>query len=161
MDRLLLGRLDPSDLIQETLLEAFRDFPHFAGQTQRDLMGWLRKILVRNLADQCKHHKAKARDLHRQQSLEALIDHSRSTAQEALAGGTSSPSAQASRREEALLLADALARLPADYREVLVLRHWQQLSFKDVADRMQRTSGAVRMLWARALERLQHELERP
>jgi RNA polymerase sigma-70 factor (ECF subfamily) len=161
MDRFLLGRVDPSDLIQETLLEAFRDFPRFGGQTERDLTAWLRKILVRNLADQVKHHKAQARDVHRQQSLEALLENPCSAAQGALAGGMSSPSSQASRREEAVRLADALARLPADYREVLVLRHWQQLGFNEVAARMQRSPGAVRMLWARALERLQRELEQP
>jgi RNA polymerase sigma-70 factor, ECF subfamily len=161
MDRFLLGRLDSSDLIQETLLEAFRDFAGFGGDTERDLMAWLRKILVRNLADQCKHHKAQARDVHRQESLEALIENPPSAAQDALAGGISSPSSQASRQEEAVRLADALARLPADYREVLVLRHWQQLRFEDVAARMRRSPGAVRMLWTRALERLQRELERP
>jgi RNA polymerase sigma-70 factor (ECF subfamily) len=161
MDRFLRSRLDPSDVVQETLLEALRDFPQFVGATERDLMAWLRKILVRNLADQCKRHKAQARDLHRQESLEVLLDHSCAAAHEALAGGISSPSTQAARREETVLLANALARLPADYREVLVLRHLQQLPFNEVAERMQRSSGAVRMLWTRALERLQRELEKP
>jgi DNA-directed RNA polymerase specialized sigma24 family protein len=52
----LRARLDPSDLVRETLLEAYRDFPRFAGGTEKELMAWLRRILVRNLADQVKRH---------------------------------------------------------------------------------------------------------
>jgi RNA polymerase sigma-70 factor (ECF subfamily) len=160
IDTFLRARLDPSDLVQETLLEAVRDFRQFAGGTEKELTAWLRKILARNLADQLKRHKTQARDAHRQESLDVLLDNSSLLAEQALARGISSPSMQASKREEAVLLADALARLPADYRDVLVLRHLQQLKFEEVAERMKRSSGAVRMLWTRALERLQRELEK-
>ena len=68
------------------------------------------------------------------------------------------PGSQASHREEVVLLADALERLPPDYREVIVLRNLQHLPFEEVAQRMGRKSGAVRMLWARALEKLTEEM---
>jgi RNA polymerase sigma-70 factor (ECF subfamily) len=71
------------------------------------------------------------------------------------------PSELAIRREQSVVLADALARLPDDYREVIVLRHLERIEFSEVAARMGRSSGAVRMLWARALERLRVELESP
>lgn len=116
IDRNLRARCDASDLVQETLMEAHRDFPGFAGSTEKELVVWLRRILVRNLADQVKRHKAQARDLQRQESLEALLERSCAAMQDALARGISSPSAQACRREEAVLLADALARLPPDVR---------------------------------------------
>ena len=161
IDLALRVRLDPSDLVQETLLEAHRDFPQFAGTSEKEMVAWLRRILVRNLADQVKHHKAQARTWQRQESLEGLLDRSCLEVQDALAQGVSSPSAQASRREQAVLLADALARLPADYREVIVLRNLQGLKFEEIANRLGRSAGAVRMLWARSLEKLHRLLENP
>jgi RNA polymerase sigma-70 factor, ECF subfamily len=154
IDLTLRVRLDASDLVQETLLEAFRDFQQFAGSTEKELVAWLRRILVRNLADQVKHHKAQARNWGRQESLEALLDRSSSAAEQALSRGISTPSAQAARREQAVLLADALARLPPDYREVIVLRNLEHLKFEEIAARLGRSAGAVRMLWSRALEKL-------
>jgi RNA polymerase sigma-70 factor (ECF subfamily) len=117
-------------------------------------MAWLRQILVRNLADQIKRLRTAGRDWQRQESLEMLLDRSSLELERALANGISSPSAQASRREQAVLLADALARLPPDYREVIVLRNLEHRKFDDIAQRMGRSSGAARMLWARALEKL-------
>ena len=157
-DKQLRVRCDDSDLVQETLVEALRDFAGFAGTTEKELLAWLRRILVRNLADQVKHNKAQSRNWQRQQSLEELLDRSCLAVHEALAKGISSPSARASRREESLRLADALACLPADYREVIVLRHLQNLKFEQIAVRMGRSAGATRMLWARALEKLHGEL---
>jgi RNA polymerase sigma-70 factor (ECF subfamily) len=156
----LRARLDPSDLVQETLLEAHRDFPRFAGGTENELMAWLRRILVRNLADQIKRYQTQKRYWKRQESLEKLLDRSSAEAHEALTRGISTPSAQAARREHAALLADALAQLPPDYRDVILLRNLDKLPFDAIAARMNRSSGAVRMLWARALEKLSQLLHR-
>jgi RNA polymerase sigma-70 factor (ECF subfamily) len=152
-------RLDPSDLVQETFLEAHRDFARFAGQTEGEVVAWLRRILVHNLADQVKRHRARGRDYRRQESLEAKLERSSLDVQEALAVGLSTPSVRARRREQAVVLADALAELPEDYREVIVLRHVERLKFDEIAARMGRSSGAVRMLWTRALEKLHRLLE--
>ena len=70
----------------------------------------------------------------------------------------SSPSQQASRREQAVLVADALERLPEDYREVLLLRHWEGLTFIAIAQRMGRSEDAIEKLWLRALGRLRREM---
>jgi RNA polymerase sigma-70 factor (ECF subfamily) len=153
-------RLDPSDLVQETFLEAHRDFPRFEGSTERELLAWLRRILARNLADFARRQKAGLRDYRRQESLEAILERSNARMQQALAAAASSPSAAAARREEAVLLADALSGLPPDHREVIVLRNLERLRFDEVAARMGRSPGAVRMLWTRALERLSGALER-
>jgi RNA polymerase sigma-70 factor (ECF subfamily) len=152
-------RLDPSDLVQETFLEAHRDFPRFEGSTEPELLAWLRRILARNLADQARHQKAGLRDIRRQESLEMVLERSNARMQQALVASASSPSAAAARREQAVLLADALARLPPDYREVIILRNLERLRFDQVAARMSRSTGAVRMLWTRALERLSGALE--
>jgi RNA polymerase sigma-70 factor (ECF subfamily) len=159
LGRVLRLRLDPSDLVQETFLDAHRDFAQFTGAGEPELIAWLRRTLVRNLADQARRHRAPGRDPRREESLEAMLERSGDDAHEVLAGRLPSPSAQASRRERAVLLADALAALPADYREVILLRNFEHLPFDQVAAHMERSPGAVRMLWARALERLAGALE--
>jgi RNA polymerase sigma-70 factor (ECF subfamily) len=152
-------KLEPSDLVQETFLKAHREFPTFAGNGEPELIAWLRKILAHNLADQVKHHRRKTRDLKRQESLDALLERSGITIQDALASRASSPSEGAVRREQAVLLADAVTQLPPDYREVFILRTLEHVPFDQIAIKMNRSQGAVRMLWSRALERLNQMLE--
>ena len=152
-------RLDPSDLVQEVFLKAHREFAGFAGRGEPELVAWLRQILVRALADQARHHRRQARDHRRQESLEAMLDRSGWEIQLALATHASSPSAAAARREQAVLLADALARLPDDYREVFILRTLEHVPLEQIAARMGRSTGAVRMLWTRAVEQLSRLLE--
>jgi RNA polymerase sigma-70 factor (ECF subfamily) len=95
----------------------------------------------------------------RQESLDLLLERSDATIHQALASYGGSPSERASRREQAVLLADAVSQLPPDYREVFILRTLEHVRFEEVAVRMGRSVGAVRMLWARALERLNRLLE--
>jgi RNA polymerase sigma-70 factor (ECF subfamily) len=152
-------KLEPSDLVQETFLKAHREFAGFAGRGERELVAWLRRILVRTLADQVKHHRRKGRDHRQEESLDLLLERSDQTLQQALASRSGSPSERASRREQAVLLADAVSQLPPDYREVFILRTLEHVPFDDIAVRMGRSVGAVRMLWARALERLNRTLE--
>jgi RNA polymerase sigma-70 factor (ECF subfamily) len=152
-------KLDPSDLVQETFLKAHRDFDQFAGGTERELVAWLRRILARSLANQIKHHRRQARDHLRQESLEHLLEKADSSLQSALATRVLSPSEAASRREQEVLLADAVNRLPPDYREAFVLRTLEHVPFEEIAVRMDRSTGAVRMLWARAVKKLNQMLE--
>jgi RNA polymerase sigma-70 factor, ECF subfamily len=157
----LRSKMNPSDLVQETLYEALRDFNAFEGSSEHELIAWLRRILARNLADQVKRQYAERRRRHREESLESLLERSSAQVQGALAAGLSSPSAQAAGREQSVLLADALSRLPADYRQVIVLRHLDRLKFEEIAERLGRTPGAVRKLWTRALVKLRSFLETP
>jgi len=150
----LQARLDPSDLVQETFLKAHREFASFAGTGEPELMAWLRQILVRNLADEARRHRAAVRDHRRERSLEEKLDRSGLEVQRALAAHAASPSSVAARRERAVLLADAVACLPEDYREVFVLRALEHVPVEEIAARLGRSPGAVRMLWARAILRL-------
>ena len=134
-------------------------FSQFEGSTEGELLAWLRRILARNLADNARYQNAGLRDHRRQHSLESLLDQSSLSLQEALAATATTASGVAARRERAVLLADALESLSADYREVVILRNLEGLKFNEVAARMGRSSGAVRMLWARAIERLSEVLE--
>jgi RNA polymerase sigma-70 factor (ECF subfamily) len=161
LDLHLQGRAGASDLVQETFLRACDHFDQFRGDTEKELMGWLRRILLNCLARLVEREvRAQKRDRRRQVSLE-MLERSSINLEAALASPHSSPSAQVRRRELAALVADQLARLPADYREVIVLRNLEGLPFDEVARRMGRTPGAVRVLWLRALDRMRqwHEGE--
>jgi RNA polymerase sigma-70 factor (ECF subfamily) len=153
------GKLDASDVAQQALLEACRALPQFRGSTEVELIAWLRAILAGVLGDAFRrYHGTQARDVAREVSLEAALDASSRRLGEMLADSSPSPSDQAARHEHGVLLAEALSRLPEDYREVIVLRNLEGLSHEEVAARMGRATGAVRMLWLRALSHLRREL---
>src|SRR5260370_38588942 len=158
IDLQLQGRVSPTDVVQEAFVQACANFGQFRGGTEQELLAWLRTILVNTLARLVeKGKKARKRDVRREVSMEKLVrnlENSAAAFEAALISPHSSPSAQAERRELAAQVADQLARLPADYREVIVLRNLEGLPFKEVAQRMGRTAGAVRILWLRALDRL-------
>jgi RNA polymerase sigma-70 factor (ECF subfamily) len=157
--RRLQSRLDPSDLVQETFLAAHRDFARFRGTTEAELVAWLRQVLAARLADQVRRHlKAKRRDARLERRLADEMGQSSQDLENQLASRQSTPSHQAAQRERAVLLAEALKALPADYEEVIVLRHLEGLSFAEVAERMGRSVDSVEKLWVRALARLRRAL---
>jgi RNA polymerase sigma-70 factor (ECF subfamily) len=159
--RELQGRVDDSDVVQETFLAAHRDFASFRGTTEAELVRWLRQILAARLADLVRHHVgAKRRDVRLEQRLADELDRSSRALGASLVDRRPSPSQLAARREQAVLLADALKALPPDYAEVIVLRHIEGLSFPEVAGRMGRSAAAVEKLWVRALVRLRRALGR-
>ena len=160
IDEKLRARLSPSDLVQETMFGAYRDFAQFQGEDDRQLRAWLRQILINRLHVFVQQHVlAGKRDIRREISIDQVGPAlSRSTIQTNTGAGLAdlapSPSGLAVQRESAVVLADHLARMSPEYREVIELRNLQGLSFEDVARRMNRTSGAARMIWMRAIRRL-------
>jgi RNA polymerase sigma-70 factor (ECF subfamily) len=160
IDPTLRGKADPSDLVQETLLKAHQHFEQFQGRTEPELASWLRQILARNLADLARRYRAVGtRAVAREHSLEDLFPASSRALQALLAPNGHSPSESAQRREMGVVLADALAELTADYREVVVLRTLEGRGWDDVAQTMGRSADAVRVLWARALKKLRPLIE--
>jgi RNA polymerase sigma-70 factor (ECF subfamily) len=154
----LRGVVNPSDLVQETFLDACRDFGRFAGTTEAQWRGWLRRILLHNLATLVeKHLGAKKRDRRLEVPPQGQLGVPQGAA---LVSPLSSPSGQAQRREATAALAEQLTRLPGPYREVLLLRNLEGLPFEQVARRMGRAPGAVRVLWLRALDRLRQLLRK-
>jgi RNA polymerase sigma-70 factor (ECF subfamily) len=151
----LQGKVDASDIVQETFLEAHRNFPRFRGTSEGELVRWLRQILAANLADLLRRYLgAQGRDVRLEREIEDAFDRSSVLLDRGLVAQQSSPSQQAARREQAVLLADALDQLPDDYRDVLVLRHLEGLTFPQVAERMGRSLDSVEKLWMRGLARL-------
>jgi RNA polymerase sigma-70 factor (ECF subfamily) len=156
--RNLQAKADQSDLVQDTLLEARRDFAQFRGSTEEEFAAWLRKMMAHNGAKFVRQYKGvQARDVRREQRFEDELD--RSTQMMAgLAARGSSPSQGAIRAEAAVQLANAVAQLPDHYRDAIVLHHLQGRPIKDVALAMNRTEDSIKKLLARALIRLQSEL---
>lgn len=150
----LRAKADASDLVQQTLLEAYRDFGQFRGRTEAEWLAWLRRILARNAAEFVRHYRLTGK---RQTAREVpLQPGSGPGLQPAAADET--PSQALVRKERELLVADALMQLTEDHREVIVLRNLQRLPFDEVARRMGRSRPAVQMLWMRALEKMQDAL---
>lgn len=162
IDTRFRGKFDESDVVQQVLLEAVRDFPQFRGGTEGEFTAWLRKILAHVLAHEFRRYGGtQKRDVTQEVSLDQTLQRSSLRLNEILAASISSPSHQAARHEQELVLADVLSRLPEDYRDVIILRNLEGLSHEEVASRLGRNVGAVRMLWVRALARLREELGGP
>ena len=158
LERRLQSRVSASDVVQETFLEADRDFHQFRGTSVGEFCAWMRKILAHNLQRVVEQHVLTAkRSVRREVSLELLagsLDRSSARLDSLIPDGGTSPSMRIERHEQELALANAIAELPADYRDVIILRHLEGLSFETIAVRMERTAGAVRMLWLRAIRSL-------
>lgn len=155
----LRAKADASDLAQETLMEAHRAFGDFHGTTEAELLQWLRGILATKLAMLVRRfYGTQQRDVRLERRLDDELDRSSQMAG-AFAVSQTSPSQRAARREQAVVLADALAQLPAHYHEIIVLRHFEQLDFPEIARRMERSLDSVKNLWARALARLNRSLK--
>ncbi len=158
MDPRLRPRCDASDIVQETMLEAFRDFRQFRGQQESEFLGWIRQILTHNLAGAVKQHLlVEKRDIRKEIETEAQLaaNESRLEMRENwFVDSAASPSSIVQRQEQLQSVLDRIAKLPNHYRDVLLLRHIEELSFEEVAQRLGKSSGAVRMIWLRALESL-------
>jgi RNA polymerase sigma-70 factor (ECF subfamily) len=158
--RRLQGKVDAADLVQEAFLGAARDFAQFRGGSEREFAGWLRQILASLLANLVRHYQgAQRRDVRLERRLAVELDQSSHALDRALASPHSSPSQQASRREQAVLLAEALGRLPEEQRRLLILRHLEGLTFPEVAQRLGRTIDVVKKMWPRALAAARRLLE--
>jgi RNA polymerase sigma-70 factor, ECF subfamily len=155
ISRRLQGKVDAADLVQETFLNAHRDFHQFRGTTEAEFVGWLRQILAMNVAGMVRRYVGtQRRDVRLEQELADDLDRSSRALAGCVMAPQSTPSQQAARREQAVLLADALERLPAHYREVIILHHLEGLSLAESARRMGRTPDSVEKLWTRALLQL-------
>lgn len=155
----LQGKTDASDVVQEVYLKASRGFAEFRGGTEQELLAWLRKILSRVVADLVRHYVGtQSRDVRLEENMDRQLANSTACMRSIAAGGPTA-SELAVRKEQAILLTNALEELPEDYREVVLMRHVEQLSFAEVADRMGRSIHSVRNLWPRALAKLRAQLE--
>lgn len=148
LPKALLGKVAPSDLVQETLLRGYREFPEFTGNDWAELVAWLRQILVNQVADHVRRFDADKRNVHREVPLAGdLVD------QQAV-----SPSQPLLTAEEWHRLRSGLDRLSTIHREVILLRHREGCTFGQIGHLLDKSPDAVRKLWERAVDNLQHHM---
>ena len=154
LHREMRGKADPSDVVQETLVKVHQNFHGFRGTTELEWMAWLRTILVRHVSDFQKGFQRRRRDVGRERSLENCAERSSAILRDLVPTPGPSPSQEAQRREAAALVADALAELDPDDREVVILRNLHELEWNEIGERTGRSADAARMRWARAMQRV-------
>jgi RNA polymerase sigma-70 factor, ECF subfamily len=154
----LQAKLDASDLVQQTLLEAHRDLGQFRGTSPAEMAAWLRQILARNLANAARDLGRGKRDVSREESLERRLEESSVRLESWLADSGLSPSDQVSRNEMLLRLSSALLGLSPAQREAVELRYLHGWALKDIAEHLQRTPAAIAGLLHRGLNELRKQL---
>jgi RNA polymerase sigma-70 factor (ECF subfamily) len=159
MDSWLRAKLDPSGVVQETLLEAHQAVEQLRGRGEAEVLAWLRVALAHNLADEVRRLGAAKRDVAREESLQQALEQSSSRLETWLAENHPTPSELAGRQEQALRLAAALAQLPDKQRQAVELRHLKGLPLAEVAAELQCTKAAVVGLLHRGVKKLRMLLE--
>jgi len=150
-------RFNASDVVQQTMLEACRDFVQFLGSGEPELVAWLERILQRNISQLVRDHVAtQKRALGREQSRDAAGKSGPAFFEPA--AQHSSPSQRAMRGEDAIRLARALAELPEDQREAVRLRHLEGWSLAEIAECFERSPAATAGLIKRGMQKLRDKL---
>jgi RNA polymerase sigma-70 factor (ECF subfamily) len=153
-------RVDPSDIVQETLLEAHRSLPEFHGEGEAELAGWLRKILARRMVHAVRDHTRQRRDVRRERSLEASLDASSVRLERFLISEAPSPSERASTNERACRLTEAMESLTAEQRQAIIEHYFHGRTVAQVAAAMNRSEAAVGGLLHRGMQMLKRSLSR-
>jgi RNA polymerase sigma-70 factor (ECF subfamily) len=156
----LRSKVDPADLVQETFLNAYRDFARFRGDSEGAFAYWLRRILSAHVTRTLRTYLGtRKRDVRLECDLDAEFDKSsREPVDPGLLSKGDSPIESACRREQAEAVADALGRLPDIYRKVLLLRYMQRFTFPEIAKELHRTVDGVKKIWTRALVQMRRFL---
>jgi RNA polymerase sigma-70 factor (ECF subfamily) len=159
LDRRVAARIDPSDVVQEALLDAAAKLSGYLRDRPLPFYCWLRRLAWERLVKLHQYHLRvrKRSALREEQSLPQLNDESAQELARHLAASLSSPSRDLLRKELRRRVQAALAALPERDREVLALRYLEQLSTREIAALLQTTEGAIKTRHLRALGRL-HDL---
>jgi RNA polymerase sigma-70 factor, ECF subfamily len=156
LDRRLSARLDPSDLVQDTLAEANRRLDEYLRDRPLPFYPWLRQIAWNRMIDARRYHLRPGRTVGREEPAGLPAESALQLAERLMTGDA--PSAGLRRKEQQALVRAALDRLPERDREVLALRYLEQLSTAEAAAVLGTSDGAVRVRVLRALRRLRELL---
>jgi RNA polymerase sigma-70 factor (ECF subfamily) len=159
LDRRLRGKLDPSDVVQQTLLRAHQSLCQFHGQSEADLVAWLRQILAATMADEVRRYGRRKRDIGAERMLLASLDESSASLEAWLASDQTSPSQQAIKHEQLMNLAEALSAMSDDQRRAVELHHLKGQTLDEVGRQMGRSKAAVAGLLRRGLKELRVRLK--
>ena len=153
------AKVDPSDIVQQTLLDAHRTLSQFRGSTQPEMAAWLRTMLSSRVADAFRALTRQKRDVALEQSIESQLDNTCSRLNEWLEAVQTSPSAVACRNEELVRLAGALDQLSEAQRNAIELHHLHGLTLAETAQQLNRSMGSVVGLLRRGLSKLRELLD--
>jgi len=159
LDPQLRGKLDPSDLVQETLLRAHEKQDQFRGQSEAERAAWLRQILAHQMTDAVRRYSGGTRDVGRERSLADSLNRSAARLESLLVAEQPSAEGQAVRQEQLLQLASALASLPEDQCTAVELQHLHGCSVEEISKQMGRTKAAVGGLLRRGMRKLREILK--
>lgn len=159
LDQRLRSKLDPSDIVQQTLLQAHRAIGDFRGKSNAEMAAWLRQILAHNLAHAVRDFGRDKRTVNRERSLQDAVDASSARLEAWLAAEQSSPSQQAQHNEQVLELCKALEQLPEAQREAVQLHYWQGCALAEIAERLDRTPAAAAGLLKRGMRKLRQLMQ--
>ncbi len=159
IDRRIQAKVDASDIVQQTMVEAIRDWNEFRGCSDAQRAAWLRQILAHNLANTFRDLGRAKRDVRREQSIHAALEQSSVCLVSWLAADQSSPSQQVIASEQAVQLANALAELPDAQREALTLHHLSGWTLEEVGRHLERSPAAVAGLMKRGLRSLRQHFQ--
>jgi RNA polymerase sigma-70 factor (ECF subfamily) len=156
---LVRGKVDPSDIVQETFLKAHKNWDQFRGRTDAELAGWLRQILINRLTDVLRQFSSAGRELVREKSLEQALQESSARLEALLIGHSPSPGEKAVHQENLLRLSRALADLSDDQRAAVEMKYLGGESLDEIGRRMGRTKTAVAGLLHRGVTKLRELLQ--
>ena len=143
--------MSPSDLVQETLVKFQAGISRFSGDSEEQLVIWLKRILCNSIGNARRFHDSLCRQVSRESQV--------GLGEQTVCINDVTPSGQAMRREAFRAMEQALSKLTPIYRQVIELRHRERLSFHEISLRLDRSPDAARMLWCRAIERLKLTIE--
>lgn len=158
LNRPLQAKIDPSDIVQQTLLNAHRDLHAFRGSTEAEMLAWLRAILQNKIVEATRHFRRGKRDVKREQAVAAAVEGSSIRLEGLLVSGEPQPSDQMVREEKLLWLCSSLDSLPEDQRTAIDLHHLQNRTLSEVAEEMSRSITAVAGLLKRGLRKLRESI---
>ncbi len=158
LDPMLKKRVDPSDIVQQTLLQAHRAVDQFRGKSDAELAGWLRQILANELAHQLRDNRRAKRDVTRERSIQQSVEASSMRLERLLAADGPAPEDAAARNERAIRLASAITTLPQPQREAIELHYWHHWTLEQIGDKQGRSKSAVAGMIRRGLKGLKEQL---
>lgn len=154
MRQALRAKVGASDMVQQVMVQAVEGLDGFRGSTEAEFRGWLRQILARHLCHLDRDFHRDKRDIRRERSMQQKLDHSSLRLEGLLAGDGASPSQNVARGERLLQVAAAIERLPESQREAVRLHYLEDLKLREVASRLEKSTGAVAGLLHRGMKTL-------
>lgn len=153
----LKSKVDASDIVQQTLLQAYQAKDQFRGSSDAEKAGWLRTILSNVLFGLARDYSRQRRDISREQSIQAVEQSSLKLA-DLLSADTSSPSAALHRDERAAQLAEAMLQLTSEQRRAIILKYWEGATLAEIGQELGKSTEAVAGLIFRGMQKLKNHI---